>query len=188
MKSISGHRFGRLTAISIHHSTNHRRFWECQCDCGKLVLVRQDQLTTGKTKSCGCYQQESQQVNLKKGWQRKIDPNYAVKIDGHRSNWNPIKHEHPRLYRIWQSMKSRCYYPRNKCFHCYGGRGISICDEWLQSFNSFAHWALENGYNDELSIDRINVDGNYAPKNCRWITMVEQQRNKRKTSHRLGER
>lgn len=78
-------------------------------------------------------------------------------------------------------MKSRCYYEKNKCYRSYGGRGISICDEWLKSFDAFAEWSLVNGYADNLTIDRIDVDGNYSPDNCRWITNAEQQKNKRKS-------
>jgi hypothetical protein len=95
--------------------------------------------------------------------------------------YSEFKKQNSRLYTIWQAMKSRCYNEKNKCFYCYGGRGISICDEWKSSFVSFANWALANGYEDTLSIDRIDVDGNYSPTNCRWITMKDQQRNKRKT-------
>lgn len=181
MKDISEKRFGRLIAESVHHSAEHRRFWSCRCDCGNYVVVRQDQLTTNKTKSCGCLLAESRNKNLaikqvKTG--RKIR---SRRINGYSANWNPLKHQQPRLYRIWQGMKSRCYYTKNKCYDSYGGRGISICDEWLRSFNAFAEWALANGYRDNLSIDRIDVNGNYCHENCRWITMAEQQKNKRKS-------
>lgn len=175
MRNITDEKFGRLTAICVHHSANHRRFWLCNCDCGKQAIIRQDQLTTGKTKSCGCLERERRnRPHIKREY-------VSAKINGHNRNWKPIKHEQPRLYRIWNSMKSRCYYPKNKCFDSYGGRGISVCDEWRHSFDTFAAWALANGYEDHLTIDRIDVDGNYHPQNCRWITMGDQQKNKRKS-------
>ena len=186
MRNIAGLRFGRLEANTIHHSFNHKRFWVCRCDCGNQVVVRQDQLTTGRTKSCGCYLREIQQTNLKRCQVKKPKKSCASRIDGHNKTWNPLKHQHPRLYRIWQGMKSRCYYPKNKCYHCYGGRGIKICDEWHHNFDAFANWALANGYNDSLSIDRVDVNGNYEPSNCRWATNEEQQRNKRKSPSRIA--
>lgn len=179
-RDLTGYRFGKLTAISVHHSANHKRYWLCVCDCGNRAIVRQDQLVTGKTKTCGCYRMDRKKTDSKRIYKRRP----SVRINGHNKNWNPLKHEHPRLYCIWHSMKSRCYYPKNKCYHCYGGRGISICDEWIHSFNNFATWALNNGYSDTLTIDRIDVDGNYSPFNCRWITMKEQQKNKRKRPKR----
>ena len=186
MKDVTGQRFGRLIAEGLHHTNNHKRFWLCKCDCEKRTIVRQDQLTTGKTISCGCYMREIQLTNLKKRQIKKQQKDPCInRIDGHYKTWNPLKHENPRLYRIWQAMKSRCYYPKNKCYHCYGGRGISICDEWKSSFNSFALWALSNGYKDDLSIDRIDVDGNYEPNNCRFATNGEQQKNKRKSPSRI---
>lgn len=87
-----------------------------------------------------------------------------------------------RIYNIWHSMKSRCYYEKDKCYKSYGGRGIIVCEEWSNKdtgFVNFFNWSVRNGYSDNLTIDRINVNGNYEPSNCRWITMVEQQSNKR---------
>lgn len=187
MKNIAGMRFGRLVAENVHHSVGHRRFWYCRCDCGSHAVVRQDQLTTQKTKSCGCVLDESRIKNLSKGRSKKGRKDRKRRINGHNANWNPLKHQQPRLYRIWQSMKSRCCYEKNKCYSSYGGRGISVCDEWLRSFNAFAEWAITNGYEDHLSIDRIDVDGNYHPDNCRWITMAEQQKNKRKAPRQNDE-
>jgi hypothetical protein len=134
-----------------------------------------------KTKSCGCLLAESRNKNLSIRHIKKGRKNRSRKINGHNANWNPIKHQHPRLYRIWQSMKARCYYSKHKNYNSYGGRGISVCATWIHSFNTFTGWALANGYEDNLSIDRIDVNGNYCPENCRWITMADQQKNKRKS-------
>ena len=178
MHDITGMRFGRLVAIRYAYSVNHRRFWECACDCGSLCEIRQDQLITGKTRSCGCISREIKAATAKEAQERKaiIAEQKAFKRSNHL-----LKADNPRLYRIWKAMKSRCYYPKNKCFNSYGARGISICEEWKSSFAAFARWALANGYLGNLTIDRIDVDGNYCPENCRWITMQEQQKNKRKT-------
>lgn len=187
VRDISGQRFGRLVVKALDHTANHKRFWQCTCDCGKVTIVRQDQLTTGKTMSCGCYMRESQLKNLKiRQINKPKTEKKTTRIDGHYKTWNPLKHKYPRLYRIWQAMKSRCYYEKNKCYSSYGGRGITVCEEWKGSFNTFADWALSHGYQDDLTIDRINVDGKYEPDNCRWITMAEQQRNKRKSPSRIA--
>lgn len=175
MRDIANQRFGSLYALSVHHVSPHReRFWKCICDCGNETVVRQSHLTSGNTRSCGC------------GLGRKTIEKRAAKPEKEpcptrTKSYSEFKKQNTRLYTIWQAMKSRCYYEKNKCFHCYGGRGISVCAEWKNSFVAFAAWALANGYNDALSIDRIDVNGSYSPSNCRWITMAEQQRNKRKT-------
>ena len=175
MRDITNQIFGSLRAVSVHHVSAHReRYWECICDCGNKTVARQSHLTSGRIKSCGCgLGRKSVEKSTKKP-EKKPCPT--------RTKWySEFKKKNARLYTIWQGIKSRCYNEKNTCFHCYGGRGISICDEWKSSFVTFANWALANGYDDTLSIDRIDVDGNYSPNNCRWITMKEQQRNKRKT-------
>lgn len=150
---ITGKRFGRLTVMRRYDSKR----WECLCDCGNITISDGYQLRRGITKSCGCYQ---------------------------RTNAGDVHRKHgycgTRLYRIYYKMKERCYRPENDNFKYYGGRGIKICDEWLQNFSSFADWAVSNGYADNLTIDRKDNEKGYSPDNCRWVTMAEQQRNKRK--------
>ena len=93
-----------------------------------------------------------------------------------------------RLYNIWECMKTRCYNKHHIKYHNYGGRGISICDSWKNSYINFRDWALMNGYNENLTIDRINVNGNYEPSNCQWITHAEQQKNRRTTKSKFDSR
>lgn len=177
MRDISWQRFGRLVAVKIADNALKRRYWECKCDCGNYCVVRQDQLVTGKTKSCGCLLTEH---NARLAQQAVIRKQKLREASAPRRELHDMITENHRLYNIWCGMKSRCYYAKNKCFSSYGGRGIKICDDWHYSFCLFAEWALANGYADNLTIDRIDVDGNYEPSNCRWITNREQQLNKRK--------
>ena len=157
--NLEGQTFGRLKVIKeadpFHSSGRTRRMWLCQCDCGNTLVVRGENLKGGNTKSCGCYQKT--QVSQSNGTH-------------HMSR--------TRLYYIWQGMKERCCNPNSKPFPDYGGRGITICDEWL-NFIGFKDWAYENGYQDDLTLDRINNDGNYEPSNCRWTDLFTQGRNKR---------
>lgn len=145
-----------LKVINLAYIKNHKTYWNCKCKCGKETIVYSDKLKTGHTKSCGC---------LKR--QKTIERNYRHGLYG------------TRLYSIWHDMNTRCYYEKTKCYKYYGGRGITICDEWKNNFVNFYNWAINNGYKDNLSIDRIDVNGNYEPSNCRWATMQEQQLNKR---------
>ena len=115
-------------------------------------------LNSGHTKSCGCYLSDNRSQNSKKN-----------KTHGMTKT---------RLYVVWRGMKRRCYYPRESSFPHYGGRGITVCDEWNNSFEAFRDWAMANGYRDDLTLDRIDYNGNYEPSNCKWSTMEEQQNNK----------
>ena len=157
--NIGGLRFGRLEVIEMSHvDKSGKAFWICKCDCGNKKIVSGDKLRSGKTKSCGCLQAE-------------------LRKNGIRKTHGMTK---TRLYTEWCNMRSRCHNVNNKN---YGGRGISVCDEW-EKFENFMLWAISNGYNDNLTIERIHVDGNYEPDNCKWITPKEQHLN-RTDSHKI---
>ena len=152
---LTGKRFGRLTVLSLSYKKNHHHYWDCQCDCGNKKDVSGQQLKRGHTKSCGCYNKECLSNRALHGMSRK------------------------RLHNIWCGMKARCYNKNTKTYDKYGGRGISVCAEWMKDAKAFCKWAFANGYDDTKSIDRIDVNGDYSPKNCRWVTAKEQSRNTR---------
>lgn len=161
-----GLKFGRLTVVSFN-SKNERRqlLWNCKCECGnKNVVAVGAKLREGSVVSCGCHRSE-----------RMIEINKNI----HKTHGK----SYSRLNKIWSQMKQRCYNAKANGYKDYGGRGIRICDEWLNSLENFYEWAINNGYDDNLTIDRIDVNGNYEPSNCRWITMEEQQWNKRNTKY-----
>ena len=163
MLDITGQRFGRLVALNVARQDKRGEFfWLCQCDCGNQKIVSSYKLRSGNTKSCGCLQAE----HRKSGFH---------KTHGMTNT---------KLYVIWQNMKHRCSDPKNIMYKHYGGRGIKVCEEWLQGFAPFMEWAFSSGYSEGLSIERIDVDGNYEPKNCKWIAKTEQYLN-RTDSHRL---
>ena len=153
-EDLTGKTFNRLTVIKRAEVEKKEVYYLCKCTCGNEKIIRGKDLKYNKIKSCGC-------LNKEKTTERNT------------------KHSlrHTRIYRIWLLMKNRCLNSKYYLFKNYGGRGITVCNEWKNDFVKFYDWSMNNGYNDTLTIDRIDVNGNYEPSNCRWATKLQQQRN-----------
>lgn len=163
-EDLTGKRYGRLTVVRRlkpeeikHKNTN----WLCICDCGNYIHASAGRLNNGTTRSCGCLKNEYKEAigNLNRKYE----------------------HQNKRLYGIYRAMLGRCFNSKGKSYDRYGGRGISVCDEWIGEFgfDRFYEWATQNGYSENLTLDRKDNDKGYCPDNCRWITNLAQQNNKR---------
>lgn len=161
-------KFGRLTALYpiddyVSPKGSKKRRWLCICNCNNYCAVTEQYLKNGTTKSCGCLRKE-------------------VVINTHQKYLTKHNEAHSRLYNVWHSMKSRCFNKNRPQYKNYGGRGITVCEDWLD-YIAFRDWSIANGYDSnaprgQCTLDRIDVDGNYCPENCQWINMLAQQNNR----------
>lgn len=154
---LTGGKYNRLTVLGRAENTGRGVAWICQCDCGNITIVKTQKLKSGLTKSCGCYQRDMMK---------------------HRNYTHGKSKE--RIYRTWAGMIARCKTKSATGYEHYGGRGIKVYDEW-NDFVKFYEWAKNNGYDDTMSIERKDVDGNYCPENCIFIPMSEQVNNQKRT-------
>lgn len=156
LKNLIGQKFNRLTVIGRAENDKYGKArWICKCECGNETTVASTHLTQGRIKSCGCLKSE---LTAKRNYKHGL--------------------AHTRIHNIWCDMKDRCYNANKPKYKNYGFRGITVCDEWLHDFKAFYDWSIANGYNDILTIDRMDVNKGYSPDNCRWADNKTQANNK----------
>lgn len=153
---ITNQKFGKLTALyRVGQNNKHHSIWHCKCECGKEKDILIDSLRSGRTKSCGCLvKQKTTERNTIHGFSKT------------------------RIYKEWKAMKERCYRMTHQYYNYYGGKGIEVCEEWKNSFKNFYEWAINNGYQDDLTLDRMDNNKDYMPNNCKWSTQIEQANNR----------
>lgn len=173
IKDETGNRYGRLYVVKYCGKDNsYAAQFLCKCDCGKDVIATGSNLRKGHTKSCGCFQKDIARKNIKRYVSGDDFVPPSNKKHGHRKD---------RIYKEWCLIKQRCYNRNRDHSDRYYYRGITMCDEWKDSFVSFYNWAVSNGYRDDLFIDRIDNDKGYSPDNCRWATRKQQMLNREVT-------
>lgn len=203
-----GRRFGKLTVLEMDHPGRNGPYYLCECDCGRTIIACKNNLKTGNTTSCGCKRRKDDLIgkrfgrllvidfdhmspNGKSYWLCECDcgnktlVNRTHLLDGHVAScgcWNVDSHTthgmaYTSLHNVWTGMKQRCTNEKHNAYHRYGGRGIYVCDDW-KTFENFRDWALTNGYDPTLTIDRKDNSRGYYPENCRWVDNVTQQNNR----------